>query len=64
MEEIDPNRLFYECHKIKDRIKKGHFDDAIGWCQSERLYETSQCLLEYELVKTDIIGLVEKGKSN
>jgi hypothetical protein len=34
MREIDENKLFYECHKITDKIKKGHLDDAIAWCES------------------------------
>ncbi len=38
MKEIDPSRLFNECFKLKTSIAKGEFDDAIAWCESEKLY--------------------------
>ncbi len=60
--DIDPNQLFNECFKLKSAILKGEFEEAISWCENEKLFESHKNYLEYELIKTQILCKLEKGE--
>lgn len=61
---VDPNGLFRECFSLKEGVKSGEMEEAIRWCENERLFETHEILLEYELKKTHVIGLVHRGRTS
>jgi hypothetical protein len=59
--KIDPERLFRESITARENIKKGQLEEAIKWCETERLYETHGYLLEYDLKLMHLLGLIQKG---
>jgi hypothetical protein len=46
---------------VREAIRKGDFADAIRWCENERIYETHNCMLEYDLKLMQLLGLLQKG---
>lgn len=61
--EVDPSGLFRESITLREAIRKGELTDAIRWCENERIYETHNCMLEYELKLMQLLGLLQKGEN-
>lgn len=61
--EVDPSGLFRESMTLREAIRKGDLTDAIKWCENERIYETHNCMLEYDLKLMQLLGLLQKGES-
>lgn len=60
---VDPSGLFRESTALREGIRRGELLEAIRWCENERLYETHNCFLEYDLKLMHLLGLMQKAPS-